>query len=199
MLAGIILIVGLAPAQAVSINLNNGGGIPGTGGSAGWIGQCYCGSTITYSPIFSVTPGETVDFGAVTIFPFEADATPDAGPYQELLVIQSDVGVSFAPPVVPPQFVFDEPALPNAPNPNINFEKAFCELFDSSCTLESAGFLPITTKLEYIIPAGASSIQLAWVGDYEYAPPTPLPAAFPLFVSGLGALCLLAKRRKRKA
>ncbi len=37
-------------------------------------------------------------------------------------------------------------------------------------------------------------------GDFEFiAEATPLPAALPLFASGLGALGLLGWRRKRKA
>jgi hypothetical protein len=35
--------------------------------------------------------------------------------------------------------------------------------------------------------------------DYAAIAPTPLPATFPLFATGLGALGLLSWRRKRKA
>ena len=37
-----------------------------------------------------------------------------------------------------------------------------------------------------------------WIGPVPFAPSTPLPAALPLFATGLGGLGLLGWRRKRK-
>ena len=51
-------------------------------------------------------------------------------------------------------------------------------------------------------PFGATdfaSVQAALIGPSEQGGETPLPAALPLFATGLGALGLLGWRRKRKA
>jgi hypothetical protein len=50
----------------------------------------------------------------------------------------------------------------------------------------------------------ASLLQQAWTIDQSLtigsgAPAVPLPAALPLFASGIGALSLLGWRRKKKA
>ena len=44
------------------------------------------------------------------------------------------------------------------------------------------------------VHVGSNGVQ-----DGGFANPTPLPAALPLFVSGIGGLGLLGWRRKRKA
>ena len=62
-------------------------------------------------------------------------------------------------------------------------------------------FFPDTTGLQPENKAGLFTFDLS--GDqptFSFDPaPTPLPAALPLFVTGLGALGLLSWRRKRKA
>ena len=53
----------------------------------------------------------------------------------------------------------------------------------------------------FTIPAGANGIQLEWDSHVSFSEPftvTPLPAALPLFATGLGALGLFSWRRKRK-
>ena len=191
-----------AHAAVVDVNLNQPGGIPGTGGTADWFGPCYCEDTITYTPIYSVSPGETINFGSLLIYPFAADATPDAGPYQMLLGLESNVGVSFSPPLVPPQMAyFENPPLTGSPTPSVSFGfgSSPCQLYSQSCSLTAAGFNPILETLSYVAPDGATDIQLAWVGPYDYDPPaTPVPTTLPLFATGLGVMGLFGWRRKRK-
>lgn len=187
-----------APAtEVVNINLNEGGGVPGTGGQASWLGSCYCAASITYSPIYLVTGGETVNFGSLLIYPI-LDGHLGLGPIAAEL---SDVGVSFDPPVVPPQpSVWGEPPpLPGSPNPYLGVEFGSCSEIDPSCDLETGGILPLSISLEYVIPDDAIAIQLAWVGDFAYTAPTPIPSAIVLFASGLGGLGLLGWRSKTKA
>jgi hypothetical protein len=43
---------------------------------------------------------------------------------------------------------------------------------------------------------GATGIQVAWTIPFAYD--SPLPAALPLFATGLGVMGFLARRRKRK-
>ena len=46
--------------------------------------------------------------------------------------------------------------------------------------------------------SAANTLPYGLVGDAPPPPATPLPAAFPLFATGLGAMGLLGWRRKRK-
>ena len=165
-----------AHAATIYIDLNSPGGVPGTGGTEPYFGPCYCFSSIYYSPVYLVSAGDTVDFGRVTNFWWQSGPTPDAGPYQPGLFLLSPVVATFNPP-------------PTFPFPSL----AFCE-YGAVCS-----FPPVTTDLTYGIPSGDSSIQLAWYGPYDYVAPTPLPAALPLFATGLGVMGLFGWRRKRKA
>jgi hypothetical protein len=60
---------------------------------------------------------------------------------------------------------------------------------------ESAGADPYFTD----IPAGYELLISQGVGNAPFSSATPLPAALPLFVSGLGAMGVLGWRKKRKA
>jgi hypothetical protein len=56
----------------------------------------------------------------------------------------------------------------------------------------------IGTSTSFLTGSGGSFTLTSITGDAEFAG-TPLPAALPLFATGLGALGLLGWRRKRKA
>ena len=71
-------------------------------------------------------------------------------------------------------------------------------LFDPNCPSDLFQTAPPPTTTGQLIFSGGYA-QLAWaVADFNPASATPLPAAFPLFATGLGALGLLGWRRKRK-
>jgi hypothetical protein len=71
-----------------------------------------------------------------------------------------------------------------------------CNPSSTTCTW---GIQPGNIGLvDVIIPAGETQIFGDWVTTTE-STATPLPAALPLFATGLGALGLLGWRRKRKA
>ena len=72
---------------------------------------------------------------------------------------------------------------------------------DYSSTLALLGSLTVT-ELDFVLDGGwgANGAQTLVVSAFNFSSSseTPLPAALPLFTSGLGALGLLAWRRKRK-
>ncbi len=194
LIAASLLFIASPAAHALTydINLNTATGVPGTGGTGDVTFLCYCETTIYYSPVFLVQPGTTVDFGQVTLYSFQSGQTPDAGPNQPNLYVLSNVAVSLNPPVVP---VRSEDLYLNAPYPNPTY--TVCDQADTSCNASAANAMALI-DLIYGVPNGASSIQLAWAGSYAYVAPTPLPAALPLFATGLGVMGLFGWRRKRK-
>ena len=111
-----------------------------------------------------------------------------------------------------PLFIF-EFVGPSAGQPAIMAPADFSEVFTSATVLAEY----MTTPLIELALTTATCEPLffcgSWIGDnstganetgvtltYNFTPaPTPLPAALPLFATGLGALGLLGWRRKRKA
>jgi hypothetical protein len=94
-------------------------------------------------------------------------------------------------------------------SPNLAFGAAifFCNGGTSLCDAASTElqFSDITTAIAYLIGTTSQAVDFVGTGpDVEVAflaeitGATPLPAALPLFATGLGALGLLARRRKRK-
>jgi hypothetical protein len=73
---------------------------------------------------------------------------------------------------------------------------------DYSSTLALLGSLKVT-ELDFVLDGGwgANGFQELVVSAFNFSSSseTPLPAVLPLFTSGLGALGLLAWRRKQKA
>jgi hypothetical protein len=64
-------------------------------------------------------------------------------------------------------------------------------------TVDVIGFIDDLNLLEFTNPQGGGFINSSI--DLTPADATPLPAALPLFVTGLGALGLVRWRRKKKA
>jgi hypothetical protein len=81
-LCSLVAFTQTAAALTYNIDLNTQTGIQGTGGTAGWITNCDCFSYIDFTPVFSVQPGSTVNFGHINISAFQSGGTPDAGPFQ---------------------------------------------------------------------------------------------------------------------
>ena len=77
----------------------------------------------------------------------------------------------------------------------------------SLAAFTGVGFFPALLTYNAICGPGAPACGTGWGGSlditYNFDPSTPaetpLPAALPLFATGLGALGLLGWRRKRKA
>jgi hypothetical protein len=127
-----------ASASVYDIDLTQPGGLSGTGGEAQFQPGCYCRSqTEFYSAVYSVNPGDTVEFGSLTIYAYQSGRTPDAGPNQPPLLVQGTVSVLFDPPLTGVPWV----------NP----------IYDLGGTLPG----PVTYDLTYTIPTGVDSIQVA--------------------------------------
>ena len=60
--------------------------------------------------------------------------------------------------------------------------------------------IPMSRVIQIGYDGGIEADYLGLITGFSFVPPgqTPLPAAFPLFATGLGALGLLGWRRKRK-
>jgi PEP-CTERM motif len=175
-------------ATTYEINLNFPGGVPGTGFNGLGFGSCYCATTIDYSNVYLFQAGDVIDFGQVLLSTKQYFSGPSP-PYTNNYGI-GGVSVSFDALKLPPKPPYDWV--------NIVAECPESGPGAAQCSATSAAFT-VLYSLVYTIPDGASSIQIAWSGAFDYIPPVPLPATLPLFASGLGALGLLGWRRKRKA
>ena len=118
---------------------------------------------------------------------------------------QSMVGFGFWDPTVLNPTLFIDGVFPTSGENDGQVLTALASLFNSD--FASAGFtatynpLTDTLMLDQAIPG----TDLMWFADTDTGlnllgdnPPTPLPAALPLFATGLGALGLLSWRRRRK-
>ncbi len=88
---GLFWFIGSANANIVQIDLT------GLGTNTFFAGPCYCFTSRYYSPVITVAPGDTVDFGHVELHSFQSGLTPDAGPNQQFLYLISGVSVSTNP------------------------------------------------------------------------------------------------------
>jgi hypothetical protein len=52
-----------ARSATYNIDLNTATGVSGTGGGAGWVGPCYCYSTITYGTFYTSADDSHIDGG----------------------------------------------------------------------------------------------------------------------------------------
>jgi hypothetical protein len=90
----------------------------------------------------------------------------------------------------------------NAPGDgNISLSYHFAAHYGAGLSLNlSNGILTVLSLSDFVFDnANRFTDFLHFSGTIENITPTPLPAALPLFATGLGALGLLGWRRKRKA
>ena len=138
-------------------------------------GPCYCVAPYFTSAIYLVNPGDTVNFGSVTIYSFAGDPTPDEYLYYEMYgftpyYVQFTAGVSYDPSTLP-YSVFSVP-----------------ETEPSS----------ISVDLAYVIPVGDYSIQVGWLGDFDYVAPVPEPSTWAMLLIGFAAIGFAGYRKRRQ-
>jgi len=178
------------PATAATYNIDvfAPGGVPGTGGGTEiWITTVDLEDAYE-TPLYEFPVAGTVNFGTVSLGPFLAwDQYGDFGVVSGALAAQ----YGGFPPPAPYTILYNVIYVCN-----INIQPT---CFDDVFTLYSNSSYNVY-DLVFPVQAG-DSLQLIWTDPFSYSPPTqtPLPAALPLFASGLGALGLLGWRRKRKA
>jgi hypothetical protein len=136
------------------------------------------------TPFYVFKPGDTINFGSVSVGAFYLHDQ-----YGDLDLDGGAVGVSYNKSSGV-QFVQGPTQI------------GVCNIFYSSpgCFTELQNLLPssVVVSLLFTLPPGATGIQVAWTAPYSYFAPTPLPAALPLFATGLGVMGLLGWHRKRK-
>jgi PEP-CTERM motif len=169
---------------SVIVNLNEPGGVPGTGGSFPYNPGCYCGAGLTevYSPIYHFASGSIVNFGHLDIFTVGfGQSTPDAGPSQPNLYLNGNFAVSFS-------------STPSFPAPTIP-TYFLCNVSDTSCNFNAQNYIA-SFNLIFTIPAGSDSIQIKWdAADYTYTPAVPEPSTWAMLLIGFAALGLLSRWR----
>ena len=141
------------------------------------------------SPVYNLPPGNTYNFGTVFLPYILAGATPDAGPYQSTLYFTGNFVVGTAGQI--------KDFLNNPYGP---LGVYFCGFFpgggpdlpQSPCNPSGALSEPLT------YPTGGKVQVAFWGGQYS-PPPVPVPAALPLFATGLGMIGLFGWCKKRTA
>jgi hypothetical protein len=186
-LAGLFAILSSTMANAALLQINifqpGGPSIPGPGMTTGpyLFPACShgCDAFYRFSSRYLVNPGDTVDFGSVTITPGADDGDNLFGPEHYFIIgnpaVSYDSGVGGWPSVTP--------------------ELSICFGDDvARCQV------PQTTDLVYVVPDGASSIQVGWLGSYvyTYTPPVPEPSTWAMMLLGFAGIGFMAYRRKSK-
>jgi hypothetical protein len=174
------LLGGPANAATYNIDASVGGStfhLPIPAGRSGYL-----------SPIYSFAPGDTIDFGQITLHSFYF--TPGPGVQDGLTSVYQ---ISFSP-IAPAATVLPTPLFfPVCGDPRFG-----------ACPPLPA---PTTHRLLVTLPEDATHIQIAWFGVVDYAPAaapieTTLPAAAFLFASVLfgsyGARRLAKRRTPRR-
>jgi hypothetical protein len=175
----VILLVSCCGARAAvySIDVTQQAGIPGTGGTTSLQPGCYCRPEPGfYSPVYEVSAGDTVNFGSIELGYYQSGETPDGGPNQLPLFIGGSYAISFNSSVLPsayPDYSLGSPPLSNG-----------------------------ATLLVYTVPDGADSVQLEFLGSYNYTPPTitdavPEPSTWAMLLIGFASLGFAGWRRSR--
>jgi hypothetical protein len=170
-----LLFVAPCMAAVIDVNLTNKL-IEGS-----FSGPCYCATNLWSSPVISVAPGDTVDFGSVNINTYQSGPTPDAGPDQPAFFLAyPSVAVSTDPSVLP--------------RPDVtSFVYTSCAQGDTACYNSALGWSFLNT-LEFVTPTG--SIQISWVGDtFEYIPPAvPELSTWAMLLMGFTAIGFIGRR-----
>jgi hypothetical protein len=157
-----------ADATVYRIDLNQPGGVPGTGGAQFMYPGCYCdGQMVFYSPVYLANPGDEFYFGTASIFSYLSGLTPDGGPNQEPLYVTGSVGVSYNAQILP----------------YVNF--GYDLIFDPG----TRGVV-----LDFTIPAGSHSIQIE-LSDYAYTPPVPEPSTWAMMILGFAVIGFVGYRK----
>jgi hypothetical protein len=183
-LAGLFAILSSTTANAALLQIDifqpGGPSIPGPDMGTGpykFQGCSHCDFQFVFSSRYLVNPGDTVDFGSVTITPGPDDGTNLFGPEHN--------------------FIIGNPAVSYNSGlggwPSVGPELSICFGADlAPCQV------PQTTDLVYVVPDGASSIQVGWLGYYVYTPPVPEPSTWVMMILGFAGIGFMAYRRNSK-
>jgi PEP-CTERM motif-containing protein len=173
-----------AEANVYDVDLN----APGLLSTSPWNGPCYCYSTQTTSAIFAFQPGDTVNFGYLDLHSFQVGITPDGPLNQPNYYLIGSAQVSYYP--------LSDP-IPSPISINTFYSVVSCAQTDTSCNT-AAQNSDVLLDLTYIIPPGASSIQIAWAGPYSYTPPVPEPSTWAMLLLGFAGIGFMAYLSKNK-
>jgi hypothetical protein len=149
--------------------------------------QCFEGCVpATSSPLYTFASGDTVDYGTLI---FSSYYVSLGRPGEFVFLGYPVIDVSFGP--------ISPFALPFIPNANI----MVCDRLFQNCGLDN---LPpptlFTYHLSYVIPAGASQIQLAWNGPLiAYMPSAPEPSTWAMLLIGFAGIGFAAFRRELRS
>ena len=189
------------PAQATTYYFDAGVGgtsINAAGQNAVGIACFGCGylSPLFVIPAGQYQPGDILDFGSVALFPgpIGYDQYGDVG-FQYDYFDYSTTG--------PLPYYYDPGGT--ALEGELNVPGTFCStIMNPTCEAgvqaawNAKEASPIVMQLDFTVGTGELDIQMAWAYAGYSPPTTPLPAALPLFASGIGAVGLFGWRRKRK-
>ena len=172
-----------ADASTYNIDLTVGGNHADSGPFFQFAGPCYCYSSSAFlSSVYTVMPGDHMNFGSVSISAFAGGPTPDNYQYYDMYGFT-------------PYWVQGLPTVSFNPDPY-----GFSYSFSSYPPLDSPS--TIFADLIYDVPDGAHRVQVGWVGDYSYAapavPPVPEPSTWAMLLIGFAGTGYAAYRRKRK-
>lgn len=141
-----------------------------------------------FAPSISLQAGDTINFGSVALGAFIG-----GDQYGDIYVQLGALTVSYTP--LPSNLIPGTAQLLiecfSANAPDFTCAPFVQEAFDA--------YVPPVIPLTFTIPAGDTGVQLAFTDPFTYMPSsTPIPAALPLFATGLGAMGLCGWRRRRK-
>jgi hypothetical protein len=152
-----------------------------------------CGTTVCewLSQPFTFQPGDTVNFGTAILYPMQ----PACGIFCAWAGVPWDYRAWYGSPPTSIQLA------------NLLFDMTGGGAVDQCAPPGFPGCPPSRPPsppipLIFTLPSDQDTVSLVFLSYAEptLTPPTvPLPAAFPLFATGLGALGLLGWRRKKKA
>lgn len=167
--------IALFPSGSVSsgnIAVNNGYGMYGVG--AGYL-----------TAFFAANPGDTVNFGTVQ---FPLIETGDQ--YSDVGIAKGYTTAYFSPlpnngvmPTMPLTFVF-------------SCNTHFSQMCQPTIDAEVAAYVPTDTELSFVIPEGATGVQLLFnTAAFEYfAPAVPEPSTWAMLLLGFASLGFITHR-----